>query len=61
LLRHIEENGEITFSKACRLAKANQNIVENMLANFNALGIIEPVFNEHKVSYQITTAGNFTF
>jgi predicted HTH transcriptional regulator len=61
LLRYIEENGEITFSKACRVAKANQNKVENMLANFIALGIIEPVFNEHKVSYQITTAGNFTF
>jgi predicted HTH transcriptional regulator len=61
LLRYIEENGEITFSKACRVAKANQNKVENMLANFIALGIFEPVFNEHKVSYQSTTAGNFTF
>ncbi len=61
LLTYIEHNDMITFSKACRIAKANHNKVENMLANFIAIGIIEPVFNEHKVAYRITTTGNFTF
>ena len=61
LLTYIEQNGEVTFSKACRIAKANHNKVENILANFIAIGILEPAFNEHYVTYQIKTIGNFTF
>lgn len=61
LLSYVEQNGEITFSKACRIAKVNHNKVENILANFMAIGILEPVFKDHKVSYQITTSGNYTF
>lgn len=61
LLTYIEENGEVTFSKACRIAMANHNKVENILANFIAIGILEPVFSEHNVTYQITTTGNFTY
>jgi len=61
LLSYIEENGEITFSKACRVAKSNHNKVENILANFIAIGVLEPIFYDKKISYQITTTGNYTF
>jgi predicted HTH transcriptional regulator len=61
LMSYIEENGEITFSKACRITRSNQTKVENMLANFIVIGLIEPVFKNQKMSYQITTTGNFTF
>jgi len=61
LLTYVEENGEITFSKACRITKERHHKVENMLANFIAIGVLEPVFNGHKISYQITTTGNYTF
>lgn len=61
LLTYIEQNGEITFSKACRLLKTRQQKIENILANFIAIGVIEPVFNGNKVSYQIKSTGNFTY
>ncbi len=61
LLEYIEQYGEISFSKACRVARTNQNKVENILANFISIGVLEPVFNNHKVTYQITTKGNFNF
>lgn len=61
LLTYVEENGEVTFSKARRIAKASNNKTENMLANFIAIGILEPVFVDHVVNYQIRTTGNFEF
>jgi len=61
LLSYVELHGEVTFSKACRIARVSHNKTENMLANFIALGILEPVFKDHKVSYQIKTTGNFTY
>lgn len=61
LLTYIENNGEIGFSKACRVIKARQQKVENILANFIAMGILTPVFNGNKVTYQIKTTGNFTY
>jgi predicted HTH transcriptional regulator len=61
LLSFIEQNGKVSFSKACRVAKAPKNKTENILANFIALGILEPLFEENLVSYKIKTIGNFTF
>lgn len=61
LLTHIEQVGEITFLIARQITGVNRNKVENILANFISIGIIEPVFSEDKVSYQITTSGNYTF
>ncbi len=61
LLTYIEQFGNVSFSKACRVAQAPKNKTENMLANFIAIGILEPVFEEHIVSYKIKTIGNFTF
>jgi predicted HTH transcriptional regulator len=61
LLAYIEQYGKVSFSKACRVAKSSKNKTENMLANFIALSILEPLFEEHGVSYKIKTIGNFTF
>ena len=61
LLSYVEQYGQVTFSKACRVAKVSHAKTENILANFIALGILEPVFDEHKVSYHIKTTGNFTY
>ncbi len=61
LLTFVEENGEVTFSKAARVVGVSKNKTENILANFIAIGILEPVFEEHQIKYQIRTTGNFTF
>jgi predicted HTH transcriptional regulator len=61
LLSYIEQNGEITFSKACKVAKASHSKIENMLANFISLGIIEAQFDKNRIIYQIKSAGNFTY
>lgn len=61
LLSYVETFGEVTFSKACRVAEASKNKTENILANFIAIGVLEPVFNDHKITYQITTSGNYDF
>jgi predicted HTH transcriptional regulator len=61
LLTYIETTGEVTFSKACRVAKTSKNKTENILANFIAIGVLQPVFDNHAVKYQITTAGNYNF
>lgn len=61
VLEYVEINGEITFTKASRIAKASRNKTENILANFVAIGVIEPVFEGTIVKYQIKTSGNFTY
>jgi len=61
LLTYVEKNGEISFSRACRIIKARQQKVENILANFIAIGVLEPVFNGSRVKYQIKTTGNFIY
>lgn len=61
ILTYVEEFGEISFSKAGRVGHVSKNKVENILANFIAIGILEPVFSGNKVHYQIRTTGNFTF
>lgn len=61
LLSYVEENGDITFSKACRIAQVPQNKAENILANFIVIGVLEPVFVDHKIIYQIKTSGNYRF
>lgn len=61
VLEFVELNGEITFSKAGRLAKSSKSKTENILANFIAVGVLEPVFEEDVVKYQIRTTGNFTY
>lgn len=61
LLTFVEYQGAISFSKACRVAKVNKNKTENILANLIAIGVLEPVFHDHRVSYQIKTLGNFSF
>lgn len=61
LLSYIEQNGEISFSKACRIVRARQQKVENILANFIAIGVIEPLFDGNKVTYHIKTVGNFNY
>ena len=61
LLGYIEEFGPVTFSKACRVAKVSKNKTENMLANFIALGILDPVFKDQQVAYGLKTIGNFTY
>lgn len=61
LLAYIEKMGEVTFLKAKRITRIKNDNVEDILANFISVGIIEPVFKEDKVSYQIKTTGNYTF
>lgn len=61
LLTHVEQVGDVNFSMACRLMKTNHNKTENILANFIAIGIFEPVFDDSKVKYQLKTPGNMRF
>ncbi len=61
VLTYVEENGEITFSKAARIGAVSTSKTENILANFIAIGILEPIFEDQIVKYQIRTTGNFTF
>jgi len=55
ILTFMEKYGELSFSKACRIAKVNKNRVENILANFISVGIVEPVFYTKRVGYRIKT------
>ncbi len=51
LLGYIEQNGQVSFSKACRIAQCNKRKTENILANFMAIGVVEPVFANNNVYY----------
>ena len=55
ILTFMEKYGELSFSKTCRIAKVNKNRVENILANFISVGIVEPVFYNKRVGYKIKT------
>jgi predicted HTH transcriptional regulator len=59
LLSHVEQVGEVSFSQACRITGLNKTKVENILANFIAIGVLEPLFLDHTIKYQIKTSGNF--
>ncbi|PKP09708.1 MAG: ATP-binding protein [Bacteroidetes bacterium HGW-Bacteroidetes-4] len=61
LLSYIEAFGEVTFSKACRIAQTSKNKTENLLANLIAIGILEPVFKDQQISYGIKSVGNFNY
>lgn len=61
LLTYVEEYGEVTFLKARQVLGVSARKVENILANFIAIGILEFVFEDKIFKYQIRTTGNFTF
>lgn len=59
LLTQVEQLGEVSFSQACRITGLNRTKVENILANFIAINMLEPLFIDHTVKYQIKTSGNY--
>ncbi len=54
LLEFIEQYGEISFSKACRVTQCNRYKTENIIANFIAIGVLEPIFGNNKITYKIS-------
>jgi predicted HTH transcriptional regulator len=61
LLAYLEHHGRVSFIKASRIAKTSKNKTETLLVNLIALGLIEPVVEDHKFQYQLKSKGNFTF
>lgn len=53
ILSYVEQYQMITFTKALRIGRVNKNKIENILANFIAIGILEPIFTENTVRYKI--------
>lgn len=55
ILSYVEQYQIISFSKALRIGRVNKNKIENILANFIAIGILEPIFTKNIVKYKIKT------
>ncbi len=54
LFSYLESNPFITLSKFCRLADLSHKIVENILASFIAIGMIDMVFSETGNTYKLS-------
>lgn len=53
LLRLLEENGQLSLSKCCRLLRVSRRVVEHLLAKFVRYGVVEPVFEAHKFHFRL--------
>ncbi len=53
ILQFVEQNNTISFRKAQRICKINSHKTENILANFIAIGIFEPIFEDKTIKYTI--------
>lgn len=54
ILSYVDQYQIISFTKALRIGKTNKHKIENILANFIAIGILEPIFTDNNVKYKIT-------
>jgi hypothetical protein len=61
LLSYIEQFGDVTLSKASRVAGVPHKKTINLLANLIAIDILEPHFTEEQVLYGLKTIGDFDF
>ncbi len=55
LLDFLTENQIITLTKFCKLAKINRRDAKNILANLISIKVIDIVFTDDTVYYQLTT------
>ncbi len=60
LLQFIEAHGWVSFLKAQRLTRLSRTKTENLLATFISMNLIEPVFHNNRITYQLRAGGNFS-
>lgn len=53
LLHILEENGQLSLGKCCRLLPMSRRAVEHLLAKFVRYDIVEPVFESHKFYFRL--------
>jgi len=56
LLQYLEQNNFITFLKFCKLAQISKKQAEQILTDFILLDIIEIIFTDKKIYYQLKTS-----
>lgn len=53
LLHHLQEQGPLSLNRCCRLARLSRSTTEQLLARLIRYDIVEPVFENHRFTFQL--------